>query len=269
MDYRSCLPSACLQPYIRCYWSVTGSGSSDAPADTVVPDGCAELILNAGDRTDQVTREAARTQPRAMVVGEVRRAVVVRLAGAVDLFGIRLTPVGLRTILRVPAHELVDGAHDLLAVADAQLRAGLVQVLDEAPERRAAHADRVLAERIRTQRELDTLVWRVALTMEATDGRCSVAQLAARAGITSRQLERRFLVQVGVPPRALRSVLRFRRVLASLSDRSPAWSHVAAACGYHDQPHLIRDFKRYAGAAPRAFLGDEHPFGDLFLPGRA
>ncbi|MBI5537317.1 MAG: helix-turn-helix transcriptional regulator [Deltaproteobacteria bacterium] len=269
MDYQALPPSPELRRFVRCYWAASDVGSNEAPADTVVPDGCAEIIVNVGAPMVQVEGDASHTQPRILLVGEVRQPVKVRPAGNVDLFGIRLTPVGLRTLLRVPAFELVDRAFDVMDVADQRLRTGLLRLGSALPRMRPKLADELLLGMISSHRQLDTLVWRVADTMESSDGRCNVSELAAKGGITVRQLERRFLLQVGIPPRALMSVLRFRRVLASLDARMPAWAHVAASCGYHDQSHLIRDFKRYTGMSPRAFLGDAHPFGDLFLPDRS
>jgi AraC-like DNA-binding protein len=31
------------------------------------------------------------------------------------------------------------------------------------------------------------------------------------------------------------------------------WSRVAADCGFHDQPHLVREFRELAGMTPSAY----------------
>jgi transcriptional regulator GlxA family with amidase domain len=79
-------------------------------------------------------------------------------------------------------------------------------------------------------------------------------ELGARFGLSSRQLERRFNDAVGMGPRLLASILRFRAVFDALSasPRAP-WLAAAIDAGYFDQAHMIRDFRRFAGAAPQSF----------------
>ncbi|MBA3641917.1 MAG: helix-turn-helix transcriptional regulator [Acidobacteria bacterium] len=38
--------------------------------------------------------------------------------------------------------------------------------------------------------------------------------------------------------------------------RSVDWTEIAVGCGYYDQSHLIRDFKRFTGHTPEACRAD-------------
>jgi len=82
-----------------------------------------------------------------------------------------------------------------------------------------------------------------------------LARLGTESGLGARQLERRFNDLVGVPPRLFASILRFRALFDALQSgqRSP-WLAAAIDTGYFDQAHMIRDFRRFAGAPPQAFL---------------
>jgi transcriptional regulator GlxA family with amidase domain len=92
--------------------------------------------------------------------------------------------------------------------------------------------------------------------------------LARGLGTTARTLERRVRHATGLSPRALRAVLRFRRVFRRL-DRSPAgsWARVAVESGYYDQAHMIREFRRFAGASPGRFFGREASLARSFAAG--
>jgi transcriptional regulator GlxA family with amidase domain len=100
---------------------------------------------------------------------------------------------------------------------------------------------------------------RVRLAVEAIrrrHGNVEIDRLARAAGLSRRQMERRFLETVGLTPKRLARIVRFQhavRVLESAA-RPGACTMTAAACGYADQAHLIRDFRELAGTTPGAHL---------------
>ena len=49
------------------------------------------------------------------------------------------------------------------------------------------------------------------------------------------------------------------------ADQSLTWSAVAARAGFFDQAHLTREFKRFAGCTPSAYLGRDRSLTELFL----
>ena len=74
-------------------------------------------------------------------------------------------------------------------------------------------------------------------------------ELAAVAGLSRFELARAFRAQVGLPPHAFQLDLRVRRARALLAAGEPPVA-VAAACGFADQSHLHRVFKRAVGVTP-------------------
>jgi transcriptional regulator GlxA family with amidase domain len=84
----------------------------------------------------------------------------------------------------------------------------------------------------------------------------SVPALAGAVGLTPRTLQRSFLDEIGVDPTLLRRIFRFRTAFGLLGELPPGrWSRVAPRAGYFDQAHLIREFRRFAGAPPSVFFG--------------
>jgi AraC-like DNA-binding protein len=84
---------------------------------------------------------------------------------------------------------------------------------------------------------------------ERWDQRVTLAELAAAAGLSRFELVRRFREQNGVTPHAFQINLRVdraRRLLAA----GVAPGFVAVTCGFADQPHLTRVFKRVVGVSP-------------------
>lgn len=96
------------------------------------------------------------------------------------------------------------------------------------------------------------------------NGQVTIDQLAVAAGISSRQLERGFLREVGVGPKLLCRILRFQQVFRAVDRNDAGWAGVAADCGYYDQAHLIRDFQQFARQAPSVLLAQASPLTQSF-----
>lgn len=94
--------------------------------------------------------------------------------------------------------------------------------------------------------------------VDRLDGRLDVQELARESGLSVRSLQRTFLAQVGLTPKQLIANVRLQRTLERLRawGRTPT-SHagLAAACGFSDQSHMIRDLKRRTGRSPRELEG--------------
>ena len=87
---------------------------------------------------------------------------------------------------------------------------------------------------------------------ERWDQRVTLAELESVAGLSRFELVRRFREQNGVTPHAYQTNLRVehaRRLL--VAGAAPA--AVAADCGFADQPHLSRVFKRAVGVSPARY----------------
>jgi transcriptional regulator GlxA family with amidase domain len=102
----------------------------------------------------------------------------------------------------------------------------------------------------------DNLVRRALLLMEQSLSRpLPIAALAARLGLSPRQLERRFQAALGERPaaayRALR--LRYARFLLDTTDRNV--TAIALDAGFADCAHFSRQFKAAHGMAPSAARG--------------
>lgn len=79
-----------------------------------------------------------------------------------------------------------------------------------------------------------------------------LAELAAEAELGPFQLIRAFRAAHGVPPHAYQMQLRAERARALLRSGEPI-TGVAFACGFVDQSHLTRVFKRIFGVTPGAY----------------
>jgi AraC-like DNA-binding protein len=87
---------------------------------------------------------------------------------------------------------------------------------------------------------------------ERWDAPVTLAELAAHAGLSRFELARTFRAQIGLPPHAFQLDLRIARARSLLAAGDPP-AAVAAACGFCDQAHLTRVFKRGVGVTPARY----------------
>lgn len=79
-----------------------------------------------------------------------------------------------------------------------------------------------------------------------------LADVARECGVSPFQLIRAFHAAFGVPPHAYLMQVRLRRARVMLQGGAPI-STAAFACGFVDQSHLTRVFKRHYGMTPGAY----------------
>ena len=86
-------------------------------------------------------------------------------------------------------------------------------------------------------------------------GSANIDHLAYDFNMSIRTFERHFTEQVGMGPKLFSSVARFNRAVSlKLMRPREDWTSIAFTCGYFDQTHLIKDFKRFAGSTPLHFF---------------
>ncbi len=252
-------PSTDLTPYVQCFWEL--EGGADALAEPIFPDGRVEIVVHLGDRP--VIADSSTTQPDVMVVGQMTAALRLRPSRCLHAIGVRFTPTGARAWLAAPVHEITDRIHSVDDVRRGTSRRFQDVVREGLTWRqRIGRIERVLRATLRTElRSPRSIECAVGLTL-ARKGHLTIDALADACGIGVRQLERQYLDVVGLTPKVFARTVRFQRALHGLRLRAPAAS-VAAACGFADQPHLAREFRRFAGTAARdvnlanvAFLQD-------------
>lgn len=255
--------------FIRCVWMLSGPISANAAPQPVVPDGCAEIVLNLADEFRRFDESGSwERQPRSMVVGQTTEAVVIAPSGVVDIVGIRLQPWGAMSLLPVPAAELRDRLLPLELLASSIARDLPDQLREQTSVlTRAATVFTYLSQLVGDASPRPRARAR-AIVREATNGpeAMTVRSLAARLGLGQRQVERELDRYVGLRPKMLLRIARFQRALAvARADESLRWSAVAARAGFYDQAHLTHEFRRFAACTPAQYLGRDRSLTDLFL----
>ena len=265
MHYEEAKPGPAAGRFVQCYWMLTGPPGTSG-VRRIVPDGCPELIVNFGDAFESWDGANWSIQPRRFVAGQITGPMLVRPTGSVKLCGIRFRPYGAGPILNAPIHELTGCVAELNALAPRVWRE--LEQLDATGPFTAISGllDRVMANRVSGSNDL---MASITDEIASTGGAIDIAGLAAQAGLSSRQMERRFKSAVGIPPKLFCRIQRFQRVFQVMESERGSWIDAALNCGYYDQAHLIRDFREFAGETPSVLLSGKTDLAAEFLQYRS
>jgi AraC-like DNA-binding protein len=268
MRYREIPPQRPLDKFVECFWTLEGA-CADRPAqdgtpERILPDGCVELILNFGECFLQHTNGRRALQPRHFLVGQMTGPILISPTGRVELLGIRFHPGGTSPFLRMAMSEVTDQVAELGAVSSELERELLSRSQDQQSlDQKKTAVEAALIGRVLRDAPLHSAM-QLASRIVNSGGLISVDQLAGDAGMSSRQLERRFLREVGVGPKLLSRILRFQQVFRAVERSDAAWASIAVECGYYDQAHLIRDFNQFAEQTPSVLFAEQSALTESF-----
>ena len=268
MQYEEITPAEPLPKYIKCFWVMESpAGQSSAP-ERILPDGCTEMVFNLADRFIQQDVDGKpHQQPLTLLVGQMRRHLLIAPTGTVRLVGVRFWPGGAYPFLGLPQDEIADRVIALDVVWGAMAR----EIESKIREARTTLAivrtiEAALLARLSLFRGHDEAEAGAIALILRSGGRLPIEALAEKMGIGFRKLDRRFNTRVGLPPKTLCRIIRFQRALKMIERENvrPDWVQIALECGYYDQPHFIKEFKAFAGTEPTAYFHEPTVMSDHF-----
>ena len=122
--------------------------------------------------------------------------------------------------------------------------------------------DRFLMERLGRGRPMSPDIAWAFKNLQASNGARSIGALSRDLSCSRKTLIQRFHAQIGLSPKAVANILRFAFAVDRIKAADEeSWADLAIACGYYDQAHFNRDFRRYSGRTPREFQAAMLPSG--------
>ncbi|MCK8434895.1 helix-turn-helix transcriptional regulator [Streptomyces sp. D2-8] len=228
-------------------------------AELALPTGAAQLLVNLDVdalSSSPLRRGADRRTRGAAVHGPFSEPAVIDPAQQRAVLWVAFRPAGARPFLAAPVSAVRDelvGLDELWGTDGAVLRERLLEAVAAGGPRAVLRAlEAALLGRAEHPLEPDPAVRLAAALL----GRgAPVGEVADRLGWTARRLARSCTEQLGLPPKRYARIRRLQRLLRRVNagHGPPEWAVLAADCGYHDQAHLIHEFRALAGITPTAY----------------
>ncbi|MBS0658259.1 MAG: AraC family transcriptional regulator [Verrucomicrobia bacterium] len=256
-------PHPALACWVECLWSLRAPAPAGAAGDDrILPDGCMELVVNLRAPVESAVGDAPFVlQPRAVLAGQLTRCLRLRTTGPTEMVSVRFRPGGTTPFFRFSMDELADQelALEHLGAPWHELEERLQEA--RGPTARLQVLERCLLRAFGGGETRDPLQRAVGL-LRGSAGREAIGQVARRAGLSPRQLERRFQREIGLGPKQFARIARFQELVRLLPAGEPRWAEAAYAAGLTDQAHLVREFRAFTGLTPTAWLAEQAPLGE-------
>jgi methylphosphotriester-DNA--protein-cysteine methyltransferase len=256
--FHECRPAA-LRASIESIWEVEGTVTHTR--ERIFPNGRIDVLVNLGPPQRIVEGEGLTRFETTCVSGLQMRPLVVESMRETHVFGMRFRAESAYALLAAPLDGLRGRLVELPDLLGAAARA-LAERLAAAPSfaERARLACRWVEEQRGRTRPVSPYVAWIASEIEATNGAARIGALRRRAGVSPKKLAADFREQIGVTPKLLARLTRFRLALALLQEGG-SLADAALSAGYYDQSHLALDFRELGGLTPREFIASRYPDG--------
>jgi AraC-type DNA-binding domain-containing proteins len=256
-------PSPLLAPFVSHYWTLKAGGAIPA-GERVIPTGSVSLIFHKADLMMSLTE--GKTQPRSFLSGISTGYSDLQGSGELDMLVVVFHPLGGRTFFNTPLGEFRNMNVPVGDVGDTELTILSEKILEERDTASAVGLiERFLISRL--GRHEIHIYSRIGAAMREINRNpeTSVSQAAAIACLSDRQFGRIFSEQVGTRPKDFMRIVRFQRALHTMQSEPGANpAQLAAGCGYYDQAHMIKDFRRFSGYTPLEYISVCAPYSDYF-----
>jgi len=260
MRLQTFLPHVSLRPFVRFYW-VLRPDQSDAIHRLLPGTGC-DIIVQMG--TPALFSEGGdvwkKREPEGFVEGSFEGPFFLKFQADPVLVGIRFTSTGLYSFVKTPVTEFRQQfipLDDVFGKSGAELILSLPRSLDR--PQLSAILDRFLLSRIDRREELPALRQTINTIIE-TRGAVPIGEIRKTAGWSERCLERSFSRHVGMTPQRFARIVRLNHFIHLVRTTDPQpFTRLAYECGFADQSHLIRSFRKHTGLAPGEYFRETHP----------
>jgi AraC-like DNA-binding protein len=242
-----------------------GEGRTAYQRDRILPSGQSQLLINLGPpqyRIEPGPPEVRVPFTDIWYSGLHQGPIDTEAPHGNALLGVAFTARGSFPWLG----ERMDGLSDrIIALADALGDGALAlreRLLNTASlEARFKVVERWLIARLKPRTIVHPAVRWAVDRLAATGGRVAIEDLATQTGFTRKHLGTLFQQQVGLSPKSLARIHRFRGALDMLNRGrgEVPWTELAEHCGFYDQSHLISEFRRFTGFSPTELARRDRP----------
>lgn len=248
-------PSASLAPYIKSYTVVTID--NDLRDEVFYPSGYIDLIINiSGGAAATIINGKRKDTPDIELLGHLTLPTRLTVAQGTSVLIARIYPYAATLFFSDPLSEFTNYATDMYDVAKSENR----DLYDRIMQAESLHAKINVLETYFLQqlKKNENRIKKAAILQELSQQflmnhhTLDLSALAKDSGLSERYIQKLYLMNMGISPSSFAAVMRFNKSLQMVLNTPESLTTIAYDCGYYDQAHFIKEFKKFTGITPSA-----------------
>ncbi|MBL4736022.1 MAG: helix-turn-helix transcriptional regulator, partial [Flavobacteriales bacterium] len=194
--------------------------------------------------------------------GQTIEPISLDIKGVFELVVLRLYPFAVRILLGVDPKALNDDCYDLMLIENVDTQSTLEKLRKTEDNNDIVEIIAVYFNELLHNASINP-DYRIKLATNLilkANGAISIKEVRDRLYVTERTLERHFLKEIGVTPKQFAKIIQFSSSMKQITETDYLnLTEIGYDCGFADQSHFIRTFKRYAGKTPKEFQKQVSP----------
>lgn len=246
------LPADVLRPYVKGYTVINvEQGFKD---QVFYPSGFVDFAINISNgMAITIINGRSIYMPKVEVLGQLTVPTRLTVSKGMSVLIARIYPYANTLFFPNPISQFTNDSVDLQGVLSHEVNELYDKVVHtNTIEQKIRMLDLFFIRRLKkNERLLKKTDFIAQLCRDITsENNFDMQRLSASYGLSERYIQKLFENVVGLAPRAFFNTQRFNRSLELIRSSDMHLTSIAYDCGYYDQAHFIKEFRKFTGITP-------------------
>lgn len=275
MEVKTFMPDLSIAQFVRLYLSIQGHFPTSLPHH-ITPKGEAAIVFPFNQPifsekfilSNHVKTDMIKGIDQPIFIGQCNKFCLLNWGEHIDLIVVPLKTAGLYNFLQGNAVKMVNSVYSLQYLNLASTCKDLQELLWKTndPETAQILVNQWLVSHFLVSKQCPFLSGLTPVTdwIDQHLGMVNIGAIAKKFKVSTRRLEQQFEEQLGLRPKEYCRIIRFRSIVRNIyKNKSDSWMDLVTEFNLHDQSHLIREFRQFAGVTPTSFFQECSLFDQL------
>lgn len=230
--------------------------------ERLVPDGFISIVIELDGKKryifDNDTLEEIQMCTHSWLSGMHDKYISFSSVNNTEMIAFRLSPGGLYPFIKESVYRYKNKVVDARSIFGNQIFVLRKQITQEnQPEKKLEIVVEWLQNLLNQGRKPTPAIKKSCKQIMEKPTINHIKYIVDESGYSEKQFIHLFKKEIGLTPKIFQRIMKFREILPKVHNRSNIkWPVISEECGYYDQSHFIRDFKKFSGYNPTEFMDE-------------